>query len=141
LKKLFFCLLLLYGFKNCYSQNDSLLQLYNNQTIYRFGDKYLKGNETLRFYDLKHEFKSSITAQLYTLSKRNLVTSKILSFASLAAILVSGTFINKNRDLSFGLLCGSIVLNIGNFHLRKLSQQYLDRALWQRNKEILFGER
>jgi hypothetical protein len=116
-----------------------LLLLYNTQTIYRFGDKFLKGNEAITFQNLKYEFKSDITSQLYRLSKRNLVSGKILNYASLAATLLSVTFINKDRNLAFGLIYGSVALSIANFHLKKLSQQFLDRAIWQRNKELLFG--
>lgn len=140
MKRLFFVLLLIFCFRNSYSQNkDSLLQLYNGQTIYRFGDKFLKGNETISFQNLKYEFKSNITSQLYNLSKKNLVSGRILNYASAAATILSITFINKNRNLAFGLIYGSIALNIGSIHLRKLSQQFLDRAIWQRNKELLFG--
>ena len=44
---------------------DSLLSVYNNQTIHTFGKFYIKGSKQVRFWDLKPEFNSSVTKDLY----------------------------------------------------------------------------
>lgn len=125
---------------NCCSQSrDSLLSVYNSQTIHTFGKVYVKGSKQLSFWKLKPEFSSSVTTDLYEKSKGHLILSRFLTVTSLAA-LVTGAIIRKNnKGAALGLSLGGIALNLGSIHFRKQSTELLERALWIRNKEVLFG--
>jgi hypothetical protein len=50
----------------------------------------------------------------------------------------SVSFIRSNRALAYGLLGGSMVFTFFGARHITLYNQYLDRALWQYNKDVLF---
>ncbi|MEO7049946.1 MAG: hypothetical protein ABI091_31870 [Ferruginibacter sp.] len=119
---------------------DSLLRVYNNQTIHSFGRSYVKGGKSLSFGALKPEFTSGIAKDLYKKSKGNLILSRVFTVTSIAA-LVTGAVLKKNETKgawAFPVL--GLALNLGSLHFRKQSTELVDRAIWYRNKEILFGE-
>jgi hypothetical protein len=125
-------------------KTDSLKYKYTNQTIYRYGGSFMKGNERLSFMELSREFSMSDLGLIsYTKSKKYKNTSKIFSYASMfagfAAISVLAN--HGNRNLAFGFYGGQMVCLFGSMRYRQLSAQSLDRALWQRNKDLLFPER
>jgi len=63
---------------NRYAQTrDSLLNVYNTQTIHSFGKSYVKGSKSLSFADLKPEFNGGIAKDLYKKSKGNLIFSRV----------------------------------------------------------------
>lgn len=125
---------------NCHSQSrDSLLSVYNSQTINTLGKVYVKGNKQLSFWNLKPEFPSSVTKDLYKKSKGNLILSRFFTVTSLAALVTSAIIRKDNKGAALGLSIGGIALNLGSIHFRKQSNELLGRALWIRNKEVLFG--
>ncbi len=120
---------------------DSIQYKYNNQTIYRNGNNFMKGAERLTFQDLRNEFSFSELATIsYDKAKRSRTTSRVLSIASILtgfasiAILADG----GNRKTASLLLGGQIVLAIGGNRYKAQSAQFLDKAIWQRNKDLLF---
>ena len=118
---------------------DSLLRVYNNETIHSFGKVYVKGSKQLKFGDLKPEFTAGITKDLYKKSKGNLIVGRLLTVTAVAA-LVAGAVIKKdNKNGSIALTIIGIGLNLSSFSFRKKSKELIDQAIWQRNKEILFG--
>ena len=118
---------------------DSLLRVYNNETIHSFGKIYVKGSKQLKFGDLKPEFNSGITKDLYKKSKGNLILSRAFTVTYIAA-LITGAIIKKNNNGGgIALSVVGIGLNLGSLHFRKQSTELIDRAIWQKNKEILFG--
>ena len=118
---------------------DSMLRVYNNETIHSFGKVYVKGSKQLKFGDLKPEFTAGITKDLYKKSKGNLIVGRLLTVTAVAA-LVAGAFIKKdNKNASIALTIVGIGLNLSSFSFRKKSKELIDQAIWQRNKEILFG--
>ncbi len=120
---------------------DSLLNVYNTQTIHSFGRIYVKGSKRLTFRELGNEFEPGGTKDLYLKSKKSLVLGQVLTVASIAA-LVGSAVLRKNEEKGgIALLVVGIGLNLGNLSLRKKSTELVDRALWQRNKEILFNVR
>lgn len=120
---------------------DSLLSVYNNQTIHTFGKFYIKGSKQVRFWDLKPEFNSSVTKDLYKKSKGNLILGNVLTVTAIGA-LVTGAIIKKNNNgAAIALSVVGIGLNLGSLQLRKKSSEFIDQAIWYRNKEILFGTR
>ena len=125
---------------NGYAQTrDSLLRVYNNETIQSYGKLYVKGSKQLTFWDLKPEFNSGITKDLYKKSKANLILSRVFSVTAIGA-LVTGAIIKKNNNgAAIALTIAGIGLNLSSFYFRKKSTEIIDRAIWHRNKEILFG--
>ncbi len=125
---------------NTHAQSrDSLLNVYNTQTIHSFGKSYVKGGKSLSFADLKPEFNSGIAKDLYKKSKGNLILSRVFTVTSIAA-LVTGAVLKKNDTKgawAFPVL--GLGLNLGSLHFKKQSTELVDRAMWHRNKEILFG--
>ena len=118
---------------------DSLLRVYNNETIHPFGRFYIKGSKQLNFRNLKPDFTSDITKNLYKKSKENLILGRLISVTAVAA-LVSGALIKKdNKGAGIALSIAGIGLNLYSFSFRKRSKELIDQAIWHRNKEILFG--
>lgn len=125
---------------NCHSQSrDSLLSVYNSQTIHSLGKIYVKGNKQLSFWNLKPELQSPVTKDLYKKSKGKLVLSRFFTVTSLAALVTSAIIRKDNKGAAVGLSIGGIALNLGSIHFRRQSSELLGRALWIRNKEVLFG--
>lgn len=135
-------LLICFATLNAHSQTrDSLLRVYNNQTIHTFGKFYIKGSKQLKFRDLKSEFNSGITKDLYKKSKGNLFLSRVFTVAGIGA-LVTGAIIKKNNNgAAIAANIVGIGFNLGSLHFRKQSTELIDRAIWLRNKEILFDVR
>ena len=133
-------LLLLSCLSKTYAQSrDSLLRVYNNQTIHSFGKFYIKGSKQISFHNLKPEFTAGITQDLYNKSKNNLQLGRLITVTAIAA-LVSGAFIKKdNKDAGVALSIAGIGLNLFSLKFRKKSKEFIDQAIWYKNKEILFG--
>ncbi len=118
---------------------DSLLKVYNTQTIQSFGKSYVKGGKSLSFADLQPEFTSGIAKDLYKKSKGNLILSRVFTVTSIAA-LVTGVIFNINDTNGAWIFpVVGLGLNLGSMHFKRQSTELVDRAIWQRNKEILFG--
>ncbi len=118
---------------------DSLIRVYNNETIHSYDQSFIKGSNQLKFGDLKKEFKSDITKDLYKKAKGQRILGSVVTVTAISAI-IAGAILKKNdKNGSLPLTLGGIGLNIWGFHLRKHSTQLVDRAIWQRNKEVLFG--
>jgi hypothetical protein len=117
---------------------DSILRAYDSETIYRFGNKYTKGNERLSFNDLGKEFTTSRTQSMYQKSKRRLTISRIFNVASIALIITS-VFTKTNVSGSIGFAAGTGALGLTGLYFQTESSQYIDRAMWERNRDILSG--
>ena len=124
-----------------YSQSrDSLVSLYNTQTIYNFGNKFIKGDQKLTYKDLEKEFTSTSTVLLYKKSKSRLAVSRIFNVASLGVIIASiFTKTTVNGSIEFALGTGALAL--GGQHFQTNSAKFLDRAIWEHNREVLTGYR
>ena len=118
---------------------DSLVRVYNNETIQTFGKFFIKGDKRLTFGELKTEFTPGIAKDLYKKAKGQRILGGICTVSAIAA-LVAGAVLKKNdKSGAVPLTLFGVALNLGGFHFRNRSKQYLDRAIWQRNKEVLFG--
>jgi len=122
---------------NAYSQSkDSILHIYNNEAIYRFGNKYMKGNERLSFQDLERQFTTPRTRELYHKSKRLLFVSRIFNLASLGVIITS-VFTKTNVTGAIEFAAGTGALGLGGIYFQTESSKYSERAVWERNQDIL----
>ncbi len=123
-----------------FAQNrDSLLNIYNTQTIYRFGNKYIKGNHVLTYDQLIGEFTSPRTISLYLVSKKKARIARVFSLGSFA-VFVTSLFVKTNTLGSVGFVAGSGVLSLTGFYFQTQSSIYIEQALWERNREQLFGK-
>jgi hypothetical protein len=127
---------------------ESLKNKYTNQTIYRYGGSIMKGTERLSFPALQKEFTmSELGLVSYNQSKKYRTTSMIFRFASLASSIAALAIASENnlttnrRNLAFGFLGGQIVFGLVATNFSMLSNKSLDKALWQRNKDLLFPAR
>ena len=138
---IFLLLICSIAFNSIAQAKDSLLRVYNNETIHSFGKVYVKGSKQLKFGDLKSEFTEGITKDLFKKSKGNLNLGRLLTFTAVAA-LVGGAIIKKdNKSAALALTIVGIGLNLSSLRFRNKSKELIDQAIWQRNKEILFDAR
>ena len=100
---------------------------------------YVKGSKQLKFGDLKPEFTGGITKDLYKKSKGNLILCRLLTVTAVAALVSSAVIKKDHNGAAVALSIAGIALNLSSFHFRKNSKELIDQAIWQRNKEILFG--
>ena len=127
---------LLLHFNACSQLKDSILRIYNNEAIYRFGNKYMKGSEHLSFTDLEREFTTPHTRQLYHKSKKLLFVSRVFNLASLGVIIAS-IFTKTNVTGSIEFASGTGALGLGGIYFQTESSKYSERAIWERNRDIL----
>jgi hypothetical protein len=142
-KQAFLFFLFIIAAFSSYAQNrDSLLRLYNNETIRRFGGNFQKGSDRLSFSDLKYEFeRSPMGFYQYTEAKKNRTVATVLRVFSVAASIASFSLVSgNNRPATYAFLGGQIALNLTGFYFQDRSNKALDQALWQRNKDLLLGQ-
>ena len=145
MKKSLFIFILILGVHQLRAQNvDSLKYKYTNQTIYRYGNAMMRGTEKLGFSELQHEFFMSETGMdAYLKAKKLRNTGKIFRFITMGfAISVFGVIANhpafSQRSLIYGLFAGELAAGMVSGRYISLSNQTLDKAIWQRNKDLLF---
>lgn len=133
-----FLLVVFINLKSFSQSRDSLIKVYNHQTIYRFGNKYMKGSEKLTYRDLRLEFNTPSTQEMYKKSKRRLFISRIFNVASLG-LLVASVVTKTDINGSIKFAVGTGILGLGGIYYQTQSSKYLERAIWERNKEALFN--
>ena len=141
-KAILFVLFLLIAPESFGQQRDSLLRLYNSQTISRFGTNFVKGGQRLYFRDLGSEFSFSPLGLVgYELSKKSRTTAMVLRVLSVAGSIATLTLLSReNRTATYVAWGGQFALNLAGFYYQDRSNKRLDEALWQRNKDLLFGQ-
>ena len=144
-KPLLIFTVLFFSVGNIQSQNvDSLKYKYINQSIYRYGSVYQKGTERLSFRNLEYEFSmSDLGLDGYNKAKKYMTTSTILRIVSLASSMAALSIAanNGNRNTAYVLLGGQVVFGFAAAKYYGMSKSTMDRALWQRNKDLLFPAR
>jgi len=127
---------------------DELKAKYNNQTIYRNGQYFMKGTERLSFSDLRNEFSTSDMGQIsYEKAKKYRTTGFVFRLLSMGASLVSIALVSDNtnnysqRTAIYLALGGQVLTTFVAGKYYQQSSQSLDKALWQRNKDLLFPAR
>lgn len=118
---------------------DQHMQIYDNATLHTVGRFYYKGNNRISFGALKKEFTSYTTKEFYRKAKADRVWGGLLSIAG-AGALITGIVVRKNNPTLGNVLSGAaIAINLGGLHFSRRSDKLTDQAIWQRNREILFG--
>lgn len=127
----------------CIGQDtDSLRLLYNNKVIYRYGSSYMEGNNKLSFADLETKMLiNSDTLGLCKKSKKQKRVAFVLNLSSLACTAVNILRIGDGRfntTPTYLLIIGQMGFTLAAGQIRSSSIKTLDRAIWLRNREILF---
>lgn len=118
---------------------EELMRVYDSATIHSIGRFYIKGNSRIRFRELRKEFTSPITNAYYRNARADRAWGSVLAVTAVSA-LVTGILVRKNNSTFGNILSGAaIALNLGSLHFTKRSAELTDRAIWHRNREILFG--
>lgn len=118
---------------------ESLQRIYNNETIQASGTSFIIGSKQLKFGELKSSFSSGITRDLYKKASGQRILGGITTVAAIAALVTAAVIRKDQKGAAVAFTIGGIGLNLLSFRFRKHSTELLDRAIWQRNKEILFG--
>ncbi len=120
---------------------DFLVRVYATRTIYGYGDKYIMGGRQLPFRKLKTEFAAGLTSDLYQQGRHDRAVSRLLGVGAVAA-LVGSAVLRKNEQCGgIALLVAGVGLNLGSLRFSKKSTELVDRPLWLRNRDVLFGSR
>ncbi|KAA9034654.1 hypothetical protein FW778_21835 [Ginsengibacter hankyongi] len=122
-------LFLLFQLNACSQSKNSILRIYNNEAIYRFGNKYMNGNEHLSFQDQDKEFTTPGTRKLYHKSKRVLSESRIFNLASLG-VFITSVFTKTNVTGPIEFAVGTGALGLGGIYFQTESSKYSERAIW-----------
>ena len=120
---------------------DSLLRAYDTRTIYGYGDKYIMGGRQLPFRKLKTEFGPGVTSDLYQQGRHDRAVSRLLGVGAVAALVGSAVLRKNQQTGGILLLVAGVGLNLSSLRFGKKSTELVDRALWLRNKDVLFGAR
>lgn len=132
-----FCILCFFISTNAFSQSrDSLVQLYNTQTIYHYGNKFVKGSQKLSYQDLRLEFTTPETREMYKKSKSRLIISRAFNVTSLAVIIAS-VFTKTNVAGSLEFAASTGILGLAGIYYQTQSSKFVERAIWEKNKEVL----
>ena len=127
---------------------DDLKSKYNNQTIYRYGQYFMKGTERLSFNDLRNEFSMSELGLIsYEQARKYKTTGFVFRLISLGAMVVGFALVSDNtvnydqRTAIYCSLGGQFLTAMISGKYYQSSMQSLDKAIWQRNKDLLFPAR
>ena len=97
------------------------------------------GGWQLPFRKLKPEFGPGVTSDLYQQGRQDRAVSRLLGVGAVAA-LVGSAILRKNQQFGgIALLVAGVGLNLGSRRFSKKSTELVDRALWLRNKDVLFS--
>ena len=120
---------------------DSLMRVYDTRTIYGYGDKYIMGGKQLPFRKMNTEFAPGVTSDMYQQGRHDRIVSRLLGVGAVAALVGSAVLRKNQQTGGVLLLVAGIGLNLGSLRFSKKSTELVDRALWLRNKDVLFGGR
>ena len=137
IRSLLLLLLLLPAMQTFSQSRDSLLRIYDNQTIYRLGNKYLKGSTLLNYDQLAREFTTPQTLSLYIASRKKAAVARVFNLGSVA-VFIASLFVKSNTLGSIGFAAGTGALSLTGLYFQTESSIYIERALWEHNREQLF---
>lgn len=116
---------------------------YPGEIITRLNNnRFLKENRKLTFSDLRNEFsKSQVGFDLYQTARKHKTQYQIFRACSLISAIAGFSFVSANNRTgaitSFG---GQLLFILFYGRARKYSRVYTDRALLERNRQLLFSK-
>lgn len=115
---------------------EAFNKIYNTQTIYQSGNKYMKGNQRLTYHDLATEFTTPRTQDLYRKSRKKLVLSRVFNVASLG-LIVAAILTKTTVSGSIKFAVGTGLTGLGSAYFLTESSKYVQQAIWERNRDVL----
>jgi hypothetical protein len=107
--------------------------------MFRYGNSFRVGTERFSFNQLENEFQiSDVGLGVYRQAKNSRNVRMILSGLSLISSVAAIAYIDRNINTTYTLLGSSFLLSIGSGYYLKQYNERLDKAIWQRNKDLLF---
>jgi hypothetical protein len=119
---------------------DSLKKIYHTDLMYRFGLRFMVGEEKIRNRAaLKPHFAMSPDGMgLYKKSLRQFTCGRLLGWGSAAlSIATINSVIEEKRSANYFITAQLVMAIVANY-LINTSQKMLDRAIWHRNRDLLF---
>lgn len=104
------------------------------------GNSFHVGIEKFTFNELETEFKiSELGLEAYKQAKKYKTIKTVINIATVFSGLAGIAFIsNNNRDAAYTLIGSQFVLSLAGAYYHRQYNERLDRAIWQRNKDLLF---
>lgn len=140
-KQFSFFFVLSFFFININAQNTDLnRKLYDEKILYRYGTTFKIGEEKFKFKQLEYEFRGSEIGLInYKQAKKYRMISTIFRGVSLAALIgvINGAS-NNNSDQALIFLGIQTGFVLGSGVYLNMSNQSLDKAIYQRNKDYIF---
>ena len=99
------------------------------------------GGKQLPFRKMNTEFAPGVTSDMYQQGRHDRIVSRLLGVGAVAALVGSAVLRKNQQTGGVLLLVAGIGLNLGSLRFSKKSTELVDRALWLRNKDVLFGGR
>jgi hypothetical protein len=121
---------------------DSPEKRYTQHTIHRYGKYFQKGGERLQFSDLEPHFTASaVGLEILAMATRYRTTSRVLKVLSVVAGVVTVSLVASkgNLDPFYYGVGAQIGLGIAGQIYQNMAHQQTDKAIWQRNRDVLFS--
>ena len=134
---------ILFVLTGCLSQrtfsqlSDSLFNKYNTQTVYRVGNRFMKGDERINYHDLLLQLTLPQTQAAYQKSENKFFISKLFNAASLAVVMAS-IFVKSNVGGSVAFAVGAGSCGLAGIAFQKQGNKLIDQAIWIQNRQALF---
>lgn len=130
---------LLFG-QSLFCQQNDLRRTYHDKLMYRMGNSFHVGSEKFTFHELETEFNiSELGLDAYRQAKKYKTIKTVINMATVFSGLAGIALIsNNNRDAAYILIGSQLVLSLAGAYYHWLYNERLDRAIWQRNKDLLF---
>lgn len=107
--------------------------------MYRYGNSFRVGTERFSFNQLENEFQiSDVGLGVYRQAKNSRNVRMLLSGLSIVSGVAAIAYIDRNINTTYTLLGSSFLLSVGSGYYLKQYNERLDKAIWQRNKDLLF---
>lgn len=114
---------------------------YNKEAILLSFPFYYKNEVRYPLKKLKEDLFISPKAYIaFEQGYKRYKTGRILTYTAMAANIVSLATLNSNRQLSTGLLIGTVVTNIVGMRISFGGKRLIEKAVFLRNRELLFPE-
>lgn len=123
------------------TSTNSLSMRYNREAILLDFPYYIRNNDKKSIAYLKEEFKpGSEGFELFRAGYSKHKAGKIIQYASFGGFLIAAGLI-KNRDSETVVLLtgGQLIVGLISFRIQLQGQKQIQRAVWIRNREALFG--
>ena len=138
---LLFAVCIVTSFQVC-GQDSLLKNLYQREAIWLDYPYYWKNGVKYHVNKLRQDFELSERGKVeLEAGFKDVKVSRYLLVASSATLIGSFFTINNNKNATYGLLAGTIVLNIIGIKFSLRGRRHIQKAIFYRNQDLLFPHR